>query len=136
MAGEPEPALVEEAVPEPSGLMQLAEEKKAGLFATFGGQGYAYMAETRELWASSAPEDPCRALITDAAAALLEELQLDSRVSEMMSDGGLDLIAWLEDESATPPDAHLFSAAVSYPLVGTIQMAHVAQVHSIDCPQH
>ena len=37
---------------------------------------------------------------------------------------GFDVAAWLEDPARTPSASYLASAAVSYPMVGLVQMGH------------
>eukprot|EP01052_Picozoa_sp_SAG31_P029013 SAG31_NODE_2849_length_4994_cov_2.114694_3_plen_170_part_00 len=118
-------AAAEPPPPPPTcGLMELAGEQKAGLFATFGGQGYAFLADARALWSDA--HGLGRALIAAAASALLEELQAEGGIgAALVGAAGLDVVSWLEAEA--PSEAHLHSAAVSYPLVGAVQMAQLAQ---------
>ena len=56
-----------------SGLVELATEGKAGLFATFGGQGYRYIDEARRLYAHPAAGPFVKAAATALAAEASSE---------------------------------------------------------------
>ena len=62
-----------------SGLMDQVAAGKAGLFATFGGQGYPYIAEAQELYAHDAAGAFMKPIVAALeAAAASDEVRLPS----------------------------------------------------------
>lgn len=107
-----------EADPPSSALVDMGAAGKAGLFATFGGQGYPYIAEAQRLYA----QDAAGAFMKPIVAALEVAAASPEAAAAGCHAEGFDLSAWLEGE---PPSAnYLASASVSYPLVGLTQLAH------------
>ena len=99
----------------------MAAAGKAGLFATFGGQGYPYIAEAQKLYASEAGG----AFMKPIVAALEAAAASEDATSAGCHAEGFDLTAWLE--GSAPSANYLASASVSYPLVGLTQLAHYVE---------
>ena len=78
-----------------TGLLDLAGAGKAGLFATFGGQGYPYLAELRALYGQEA----AGAFIKPIVAALEAAAASDEAVAANAHSEGFALGDWC----APPP---------------------------------
>jgi fatty acid synthase subunit beta, fungi type len=110
--------------PHESALFRAADDESTStkVYSVFGGQGNIeeYFDELRELYKTypSFVEE----LVT-TAAELLQTLSRDPR-AEKLYPKGLDVMAWLHDEEATPDVDYMVSAPVSFPLIGLVQLAH------------
>ncbi|KAF7715220.1 PKS/NRPS-like protein biosynthetic cluster [Penicillium ucsense] len=102
-------------------LLTAAQERKAKLYAVFGGQGNDedYFEELRSLWQTYRPlvED----LILSASTTLQREI-LEDGISRFYHSG-LDIVTWLENLDRTPSSAYLIGAPISMPLIGLLQLA-------------
>lgn len=105
-----------------SALFRAAGEKKAGVYAVFGGQGNIeeYFDELREL--HSVYKYYVEEFIT-SCAHVLSPLSRDPRAGKVYSKG-LDVMRWLQDKDSTPDLTYLVSAPVSFPLIGLVQLTH------------
>ena len=111
----------------PSALFRAAEDKEAGLYAIFGGQGNIeeYFDELREVYTTY--PSLVEKLIEDSAE-LLRSLARDPRAEKLYAKG-LDVMRWLHDKDTQPDTDYLVSAPVSLPLIGLVQLAH----YSVTC---
>lgn len=105
-----------------SALFRAASEKKAGVYAVFGGQGNIeeYFDELRELY------NVYGVLVEEfvvSCAHVLSSLSRDPKASKVYSKG-LDVMHWLQDKESTPDLTYLVSAPVSFPLIGLVQLTH------------
>ncbi|KAI2791873.1 Fatty acid synthase subunit beta [Penicillium oxalicum] len=105
----------------PSVLLTAAQERRAKLYAVFGGQGNdeTYFEELRSLWQTYRPlvED----LILSASTMLQREVLEDG--TSRFYHSGLDIVAWLENPERTPSSAYLIGAPISMPLIGLLQLS-------------
>ena len=106
----------------PSALLRAADDKEAGLYAIFGGQGNIeeYFEELREVYETypSFVED-----LIESQARLLLKLSRDPR-AEKLYPKGLDVLQWLHNKDLQPDVDYLISSPVSLPLIGMVQLAH------------
>ncbi|KAJ6023715.1 Acyl transferase/acyl hydrolase/lysophospholipase [Penicillium herquei] len=105
----------------PSALLTAAQERKARLFAVFGGQGNdeAYFEDLRTLWRTYRP------LVEDlilSASGMLQREALEDGISRFYHSG-MEIITWLEHPDRTPPTSYLIGAPISMPLIGLLQLA-------------
>lgn len=103
----------------PSALVTLATEGHAGVFATFGGQGAAWLPELRILL-NTYPA--LRPLIDRAHAALVA--QVAAIKAPELYPHGVDFVAWAADTASAPPSDYLASSPISWPLIGLTQLLH------------
>lgn len=105
-----------------SALFLAAKNGSATIHTIFGGQGNTedYFNELREVYRLYKPF--ISGLIVEAAE-LLQILSKSIGAHELFFKG-LDILAWLEDETATPDVNYLIKAPISFPLIGLIQLAH------------
>ena len=108
----------------PSALFRAAEDKEAGLYAIFGGQGNIeeYFDELRVVYTTY--PSFVEKLIEDSAE-LLRSLSRDPRAEKLYSKG-LDVMRWLHHKDTQPDTDYLISTPVSSPLIGLLQLAHYA----------
>lgn len=110
--------------PHESALFRAADDDSTDtkVYSVFGGQGNIeeYFDELREIYKTY----PCfvEGLI-ESSADLLQTLSRDPR-AEKLYPKGLDVMAWLHNEEATPDVDYMVSAPVSFPLIGLVQLAH------------
>lgn len=105
-----------------SALFRAADDGSATIYSIFGGQGNIeeYFEELRELhhtYPSFVGE------LIQSSADLLLTLASNSS-AEKLFPKGLDILAWLQSPDATPDVDYLITAAVSFPLIGLVQLAH------------
>ena len=107
-----------------SALFRAADDRKAGLYAIFGGQGNIeeYFDELREVYTTYSS---FVVRLVEESADLLQSLARDPR-AEKLYPKGLDVMRWLHDREAQPDTDYLVSAPVSLPLIGLVQLAHYA----------
>lgn len=103
----------------PSALLTLADEGHAGIFATFGGQGAAWLPEFRILM-NTYPA--LRGLIERAQTAF--NAQVAAIKAPELYPHGTDFVAWASDASSAPPSDYLASSPISWPLIGLTQLLH------------
>ncbi|KAI5782751.1 acyl transferase domain-containing protein [Geopyxis carbonaria] len=105
-----------------SALFRASVEKKAGIYAVFGGQGNTeeYFDELREIYTVYGPMVEEFIL---SCATVLSALSRDPKAGKVYSKG-LDVVRWLQDPDSTPDLTYLVSAPVSMPLIGLIQLSH------------
>ncbi|OQE74119.1 hypothetical protein PENNAL_c0084G04136 [Penicillium nalgiovense] len=105
----------------PSALLAAAQQRKARLYAVFGGQGNDedYFEELRMLWQTYRP------LVEDLILSVSSMLQRETREESISRfyHNGMDIITWLEDPDRTPPSDYLIGASISMPLIGLLQLA-------------
>lgn len=104
-----------------SALLQMAADGAVGLFPMFGGQGVEWLPELRSLYFTY-PET--RGLI-ERGAAILQEYAKKHEVAKSFLRHGFDIITWIkEDETSSkiPSKEYLFSAPISYPMIGFTQL--------------
>jgi hypothetical protein len=122
----------EGVAPPSSGLLDLAQQGKAGIAATFGGQGYSYIDEARKLYADPATSS----FMETVLEAVVAEANSPEAIEAAAHPAGFDVSTWLEDPAKTPSSAYLASAPVSYPLVGLVQIAHYVSTLSTVGKKH
>ena len=88
------------------GLMARAGKGQAGLFATFGGQGYAYMPEAQALW----QEEAAGAFMKPIVAALEAAAASPEAMAAAAHPQGFALSEWLEGAA---PSAGYISLCLS-----------------------
>lgn len=102
-----------------SALLALADEGHAGIFATFGGQGAAWLPEIRLLMSTHLGLRP---LIQQAQAAFAAQVAA-IKAPELYAHG-VDFTAWSTDAASAPPADYLASAPISWPMIGLTQLLH------------
>ncbi|RFU28639.1 hypothetical protein B7463_g7700, partial [Scytalidium lignicola] len=107
-----------------SQLFKAAGNEKATIFTIFGGQGNNehYFEEVREVYQLYYP---FIGDFIDSWSKLLIKLSQDSRTGELYTTA-LDVTGWLQNPETTPDDSYLISCAVSFPVIGIIQLANYA----------
>ncbi|KAJ7067175.1 fatty acid synthase [Mycena amicta] len=104
-----------------SALLTAVADKKATVFALFGGQGTneVYFDELQALYDIYQPcVAPFLATVTKDALVPLAEAQS----STFHYTFGLDVLSWLSGASPRPSTAYLASVPVSFPLIGLTQL--------------
>ncbi|KAK9695378.1 fatty acid synthase alpha subunit Lsd1 [Basidiobolus ranarum] len=114
--------LIEKNIAPKSALFTATEEKRASLFAIFGGQGNIeeYFDELYENF--TIYEGFARPFI-QKVAGLLRNLANDDE-ARIIHTKGLDVLRWLENPESKPDQTYLISAPVSLPLIGLTQLLH------------
>lgn len=112
--------------PTPSALLEAAATGSKQLHLIFGGQGAANPACFTELRSLVSTYSPLLTPLLSIASAELSTLSRDPSTHGFYSGREIDLPTWLADESAVPDSAFLASAAVSFPLIGLVGLAHYA----------
>ncbi|KAJ6134376.1 Acyl transferase/acyl hydrolase/lysophospholipase [Penicillium sp. IBT 18751x] len=105
----------------PSALLTAAQERKARLYAVFGGQGNdeRYFEELRTLWQTYRP------LVENfilSASSMLQREALEDGVSRFYHNG-MDIVTWLDNPDREPSFTYLIGAPISMPLIGLLQLA-------------
>lgn len=105
-----------------SQLLERARDGDARFFLVFGGQGSGWFKELHGYY-----QDPAiRPLIELCVEAMREELPyLEPGVA---LPHGLDVLAWLRDETTIPTPEYLACAGVSVPLIFVTQLAVLASI--------
>jgi fatty acid synthase subunit beta len=103
-----------------SALFEEVKENRAKLLCVFGGQGNTedLLEELVDLEYTYQPL--CRPFLKNVCRNLVN-LSHDPAAMEYLSKG-FDILHWIDDPNSRPPKQYLFSAAVSLPLVGLIQI--------------
>ena len=110
-------------------LVRAATNGAAGMFAMFGGQGYAYLDELRSNYiydaaSNSGGEEQVVALVRRVSEALAQEAASPEAQATKVFASGLDVVSWLEDKGKVPSSSYLHSAAVSYALIALAQLSN------------
>uniref|UniRef100_A0A0G4FWX6 Fatty acid synthase subunit alpha n=1 Tax=Chromera velia CCMP2878 TaxID=1169474 RepID=A0A0G4FWX6_9ALVE len=108
-----------------SALLGLAKKGEVGLVAHFGGQAVPFMSELRRVYNSCAF---AQRLVDKCSQDLRKELAKEEVVLLGCHRQGMDLEAWLRDESAVPSSEYLLTGPVSYPLIVLTQLANFLSV--------
>lgn len=108
--------------PSPPALIREVQEGRAKLLAVFGGQGNTDHLLEELIQLESTYNPICRPFIKAISATLINVAD-DEEAKEYMSKG-FDVLRWIDEAGARPPKEYLFSAAVSLPLVGLIQITN------------
>ena len=105
-----------------SSLLRMCQQETAKVYAIFGGQGSNenYFNELRELYTTYRPI--VQALIA-ASSGMFQRL---ARAFPEHYLQGFDLLHWLEDRDSQPESGYLINAPISFPLIGLIQLCHLA----------
>ncbi|KAJ1970693.1 fatty acid synthase alpha subunit Lsd1, partial [Dimargaris xerosporica] len=105
-----------------SALFVAAQERRAGLFAIFGGQGTSvdYFNEAHDIFHTY---EPLLRPFVKRMSEVLHRYATDEN-SQTLHSKGLDVLGWLQHPATQPDDEYLVSAPVSPPLIGLIQLMH------------
>ncbi|KAK0647828.1 Fatty acid synthase subunit beta [Lasiodiplodia hormozganensis] len=112
--------------PTPSALLSAAATGSKQLHLIFGGQGAANPACFTELRSLVSTYSPLLTPLLSVASAELTSLSRDPSTHGFYAGREIDLATWLADDSTVPDAAFLASAAVSFPLIGLVGLAHYA----------
>lgn len=110
----------------PSALLSAAATSSKQLHLIFGGQGAANPACFTELRSLVSTYSPLLTPLLSVASAELSSLSRDPSTHGFYAGREIDVNAWLADDSAVPDSAFLASAAVSFPIIGLVGLAHYA----------
>ncbi|KAL1636886.1 hypothetical protein SLS56_000980 [Neofusicoccum ribis] len=108
----------------PSALLQASAASKAHPFLVFGGQGAANPACFQELRGLISTYSPLLRTLLSTASPELSSLSRSSATHGFYAGRELDLDAWLADPDVVPDADFLASAAVSFPIIGLVGLAH------------
>ncbi|KAL1634249.1 hypothetical protein SLS58_010754 [Diplodia intermedia] len=110
--------------PTPSALLQAAAAGSKQLHLIFGGQGAANPACFQELRSLVSTYSPLLSTLLSTASAELSALSRAAATHGFYAGREIDLAAWLADDSLVPDSHFLASAAVSFPIIGLVGLAH------------
>ncbi|KAK7057294.1 acyl transferase/acyl hydrolase/lysophospholipase [Favolaschia claudopus] len=105
-----------------SALLSAVADKKASVFALFGGQGTneVYFDELQSLY------DIYKPFVSSFLAGVTNDALIPLAAANSASphyNFGLDVVSWLSGASPRPSTAYLASVPVSFPLIGLTQLA-------------
>lgn len=103
-----------------SALLQEVAAGRAKLLAVFGGQGNTENLLQELVDLDYIYQPLCRPFLKTVAHSLLAAA--DNPIAKEYMSKGFDVVRWIDDPESRPPKEYLFSAAVSLPLVGLIQL--------------
>lgn len=105
-----------------SALLKFVRQGSVNLVALFGGQGNTEFLLEELIELHYTYQALCHNFIREASAPLLE-MAKDPAAVDYLSKG-FNVMKWLEEPENRPPNDYLFSAAISLPLVGLVQLAN------------
>lgn len=108
----------------PSALLQAAAASKTHPYLIFGGQGAANPACFQELRGLISTYSPLLQTLLSTASPVLFSLSRDPTTHGFYAGRELDLDAWLANPDVVPDADFLASAAVSFPIIGLVGLAH------------
>ncbi|KAH7063090.1 putative fatty acid synthase subunit beta [Macrophomina phaseolina] len=107
-----------------SALLDASAASKAHPFLIFGGQGAANPGCFQELRGLISTYRPLVHTLISTASPVLFSLSRDPATNGFYAGRELDLDAWLADPDVVPESDFLASAAVSFPIIGLVGLAH------------
>ncbi|KAE8442931.1 hypothetical protein EG329_002535 [Mollisiaceae sp. DMI_Dod_QoI] len=109
-----------------SALLESAEHGQAQMFAVFGGQGTSNPVCAKELSELYATYTPLLSDLIAATAPLLHELSRLPATRDYYYGRYIDVEAWMKNASTIPDRDFVSTAAVSFPILGLLGLAHYA----------
>lgn len=110
--------------PRDSALLKAAEHGQAQLFAIFEGQGTANAKCVKELVDLYATYMPLLEDLINATAPLINQLSRLPETRDHYYGRHLDLKTWLLNPATIPDGDFISTAAVSFPIIGILSLAH------------
>jgi fatty acid synthase subunit beta len=104
-------------------LFVAAADKKAKVYAVFGGQGTTedLLEELRAVYLTY---KPLVESLFRSASKLLSSLSKDDRTEGLYSNTGFDFLDWLQNPNHQPRRDGILAPAISFPLIGILSLAH------------